>query len=56
MKLSVENIRKNYSDKIAVDEISSLLRNLSYINHTVEIGGEMKTSGYKNKDNWNIGI
>ena len=41
----------------AVDKISHFLTKNSLQNHMVEIGGEVRVSGYnKNKDKWKIGI
>ena len=52
VEIDLSSIAKGF----AVDKVSDFLSNSSYINHTVEIGGEMRTSGYKNNENWNIGI
>jgi len=41
----------------AVDKISNFLTKNSFDNHMVEIGGEVRVSGYnKNKNKWKIGI
>ena len=41
----------------AVDKISHFLTKNSFDNHMVEIGGEVRVSGYnKNKNKWKIGI
>lgn len=42
----------------AVDEISALLDNAGYQNYIVEIGGEIKTKGYRegNSEPWIVGI
>jgi thiamine biosynthesis lipoprotein len=41
----------------AVDKISNFLTNNSLGNHMVEIGGEVRVSGYnRSKDKWSIGI
>ncbi len=61
-------INKQYSDTsinlsaiakgYAVDEIAKLLDKKSYQNYIVDIGGEIKTKGYRsdNNESWNIAI
>ena len=40
----------------AVDQVSKLLTRAGYVNHLVEIGGEMRASGTKPKGAWRAGI
>lgn len=52
--LNLSGIAKGYS----VDEITTLLEKEGYRNFIVEIGGEIKTKGYRNdvKEAWVVGI
>ena len=51
--IDLSAIAKGY----AVDKISEYLKNLSIKNHMVEIGGEVRTSGFNlNNNKWKIGI
>ena len=51
--IDLSAIAKGY----AVDKISEYLTNLNIKNHMVEIGGEVRTSGFNlNDDKWKIGI
>ena len=51
-KLDFNAIAKGY----AVDKISKYLFNNNYINHMIEIGGEIYISGLNNGNKWSIGL
>lgn len=52
VKIDLSSIAKGY----AVDQISDLLNDLSLTNHMVEIGGEIKVSGYNGGEKWSLGV
>ena len=51
ISIDLNSIAKGY----AVDQISLLLNKKGYVNHLVEIGGELKSSN-NNMENWFVGI
>ena len=52
VEIDLSSIAKGF----AVDKVSDFMTNLSYINHIVEIGGEIKTSGFNGKKAWMVGV
>ncbi len=52
VKIDLSSIAKGY----AVDKVSNLLNSLSLSNHMVEIGGEVRVSGYNNSKEWSLGL
>ena len=52
LKIDLSSIAKGY----AVDKVSDLLIKEGYVNHLVEIGGEIKAHGSKNGEKWSVAI
>ncbi len=54
ISVNLSAIAKGY----AVDKVAEMLDNKGYDNYIVDIGGEVKTKGYRsqNKDAWNVAI